>query len=322
MSTSPRTVCVTGMHRSGTSLATRALMLLGVSLGDDDALLPPGHDNPAGYWESRAISELDDVLLAHLGGSWDQPPVLDPGWEASADLDSWRDKAAEALAATFGAGTPTPGWIGWKDPRLSILLPFWRTVTTVDTTIVLVRDPDEVASSLLERNGIEAPQAAVLWLRYLFAATSNDEHHLLVTQDEFFQRTPETLDRLTRHLDLPEPATGVADDVAAQLDPSLRHHVADRVRPATDNPLVALARAVWNDGQVDLAAVSPTLADGLARGWIRPPMDSEMLTRARAQVVELTDRLRKRWRAHQAAEAASAPESVHREIDAAHSTPT
>jgi hypothetical protein len=311
------------MHRSGTSLATRALMLLGVSLGDDGALLPPGRDNPAGYWESRAISELDDVLLAHLGGSWDQPPVLDPGWEANADLDSWRDKAAEALATTFGPHEPaTSDWIGWKDPRLSILLPFWRTVTTVDTTIVLVRDPDEVASSLLERNGIDAPQAAVLWLRYLFAATSNDEHHLLVTQDEFFLRMPETLGRLTRHLDLPEPAPVVAEEIAAQLDPSLRHHVGDRARPATDNPLVALARAVWNDGEVDLAAAPPPVADGLARGWIRPPIDAEMLARARAQVVELTDRLRKRWRAHQAAEAASAPESVHREIDAAHSTPT
>src|SRR4051812_19396084 len=90
-------ICITGMHRSGTSLAARAMDLLGVSLGEQDQLLAPGGDNPAGYWENRFLQEFDDALLARLGGVWDQPPVLPHGWETDPDLDPFRAEAAELL---------------------------------------------------------------------------------------------------------------------------------------------------------------------------------------------------------------------------------
>src|SRR3954453_22283434 len=89
----PRVVAVTGMHRSGTSLAARAVNLLGVSFGSADSLLRPGPDNPAGDWENRAMKELDDELLAALGGSWDQPPVLAAGWERDTALDELAERA-------------------------------------------------------------------------------------------------------------------------------------------------------------------------------------------------------------------------------------
>ena len=79
-------VCVTGMHRSGTSFIAGALRFIGVSLGDPERLLRPGPDNPKGYFEIQSIVQLDDELLAHLGGAWDQPPVLDPGWERDPGL--------------------------------------------------------------------------------------------------------------------------------------------------------------------------------------------------------------------------------------------
>ncbi len=68
-----------GMHRSGTSFTARALQLLGVSLGAAGSLMAPGPDNPAGYFENRDIKELNDAVLAHLGGSWDQPPRSSTG---------------------------------------------------------------------------------------------------------------------------------------------------------------------------------------------------------------------------------------------------
>jgi hypothetical protein len=91
---SPRPVgvaCVTGMHRSGTSFAAYAVRLLGVSLGTVDQLMAPGPDNPAGYWENCDIKELNDEVLARLGGSWDQPLVLHAGSEnALADARAHR----------------------------------------------------------------------------------------------------------------------------------------------------------------------------------------------------------------------------------------
>jgi hypothetical protein len=296
------------MHRSGTSVAARALQLLGVSLGDTGALMPPGPDNKAGYYENRSIKELNDEVLAQLGGAWDQPPVLDPGWEDDAGLDPFRERAASILEHAFGPAAMRPAIIGWKDPRLALLLPFWRTVCPIDTTIVLVRDPEEVASSLHVRNRIDAPQAAVLWLRYLFAAAANDRGHLLIGHRAFFDDLSKTLETVARHLDLRAPAPEVEASVRDHLDVSLHHHVAAPADPprAGANPLVALAATVWNGGRVDLRAVPDVVADAIARGWFRPPIDAELLTRARAQVVELRELVRRRSREAQAQKEAAA----------------
>jgi hypothetical protein len=198
--------------------------------------------------------------------------------------------------------------IGWKDPRLALLLPFWRTVGPIDTTIVLVRNPREVASSLRARNRIDAPQAAALWLRYLFAATSNDRGHLLIGHRAFFDDLGHTLSVVARHLDLPDPPPEVGVAVRDHLDVSLHHHVAapSGPTPDDDNPLVALATAVWNGGQVDRQVVPEVVASALARGWFRPPIDAELLTRARAQVVELRELVRRRSREAQAQKEAAA----------------
>jgi hypothetical protein len=295
------------MHRSGTSFAARALQLLGVSLGEPDRLMAPGPDNPAGYWENRDIKELNDELLAGFGGSWDQPPVLDPGWEQDASLDSLRARASDVLDASFGTSRSVQGFIGWKDPRLSLLLPFWRTVTPITTTIVMVRDPREVAASVRARNNIEAPQASMLWVRYLLAATANDPGHLLVLDRDFFVDLPGTLAAIARHVGLPPPRESDLADARQHLDPSLRHHgAAEAVGAAADNPLVALAAAVWNGGSIDLEAVPSVVAEATRWGWLRPPPDGELLARARAQVVELRDQFRQRRRRERAAQSAAA----------------
>jgi O-antigen biosynthesis protein len=284
------------MHRAGTSVAARAIQLLGVSLGDRDRFLPPGPDNPAGYFEVSAIMELNNDLLAHLGGSWDQPPVLDPGWEEDASLDEFRSHASAVLDETFGEPAVRPELIGWKDPRLSLLLPFWRTVTPITTTIVMVRNPVEVATSLaLRRQRVAASQAAILWLRYILAATTNDPGHLLLRQEDFLIDLRDTLDAVASHLGLPAPGDEVVAAVDEHVDPALRHHLAPPP-PASDNPLMTLAVAVWNDGDVDVGVMPRQVADAITRGWLRAPADTELLDEARAQVVELTQRLQRRWR--------------------------
>jgi hypothetical protein len=285
------TVCVTGMHRSGTSFAARAVQLLGVSLGDSERLMGPGADNPAGYWENRSIKEFDDDLFAHLGGAWDQPPVLDSGWEHADSLDPFRSRARAILDAVF-ADDPAGTAVGWKDPRCSLLLPFWRTVTPITTTVVIVREPMEVAASLAKRKQpVGESQAALLWMRYLLAATSNDAGHLLIRQDDFFDDLEGTLRRIADHVVLPQPDARTEAAIRADLDPSLRH----RAEPGEDaeaSPLMALAREIWNRGDVDLGAVPSGVARAIASGWLRAPADSESLTRARARTVELQEKVR------------------------------
>ena len=289
-----KAVCVVGMHRSGTSFIAGALRFLGVSLGDPARLLRPGSDNPKGYFEIQSLMQLDDELLAYLGGAWDQPPVLEPGWERTKGVAAFRDRAAEILQESFGPFADWSGVIAWKDPRLSLLLPFWRTVTPIATTIVVVRDPVEVAVSLGARGyQVGAVQASSLWLRYLLAATRDDPGHLLVRHSDIFDDLSGTVARLAQHLGLPAPDSTVEAEVREHLDDDLRHHGAAALTAEIDNPLLELASAVWNEGSIDLDLVPPAVADLLARGWLRPPMDGELLARARADVVAARETLRK-----------------------------
>ena len=164
----------------------------------------------------------------------------------------------------------------------------------IATTIVVIRDPVEVAASLgVRRYAVGAAQASSLWLRYVFAAAANDPGHLLVRHTDIFEDLPGTIARLAGHLGLPAPDAEVEASVRAHLDTDLRHHDAAAASPDLANPLLDLAISIWNRGQVDLAAVPPLVADLLARGWLGSPLDGELLARARADVVAARETLRK-----------------------------
>jgi hypothetical protein len=294
------TIGVTGMHRSGTSIAARALDALGVSFGDPALLMDAGPDNEAGYWENRPIKELDDDLLAHLGGSWDSPPVLAPGWEHDAALEEFRVRATEIIDTSFGPGPSRATPIGWKDPRLSLLLPFWRTVCPIEGTVVIVRNPSEVAASLAQRNDLDTTSAHVLWLRYLLAAMTNDaEGHLLLDHNSLFEDPAGTLRAMASHFALPAPDHEVIQTVADHLDPALRHQHSPATAPAqtlAENPVVALAQSVWNGGTVTVDALDESVRRAVEQGWLRPPVDTEAFDQARARNVDLTELLRRRTR--------------------------
>ena len=285
----PRTVCVAGMHRSGTSLATRMLHLLGVDLGDEALLMAAGPDNAAGYWENRLVREVDDLVLAELGGSWDQPPPLDPGWQHDPALAPLRAEAADVLDQAFGPAGDRPPCYGWKDPRLSLLLPFWETVVPIDLTVVVVRDPAQVADSLHVRNGLSAPHSAALWLQHLLAATAPGRPHLLITHEDLVGDLDRSLDRLAAALALPAPGPEVRARAREHLDPSLQHHTRRSAERGgaehDDNPVVALAAAVWADGAPSPGVVEPMVAEALRRGWLRSPDDAFQLQHARARAV-------------------------------------
>ena len=152
-------VCVTGMHRSGTSMVARVLSVCGLDLGDAEDLMAAAPDNPEGFWEHRRFVALDDELLQVAGGSWDSPPI-DPAW-ARARFDALREDARR-LVARFGGREP---W-GWKDPRTSLTAGFWLGVLPELRVVVVVRNPLEVAWSLRRRNGIPLERGLSLWWTY------------------------------------------------------------------------------------------------------------------------------------------------------------
>jgi hypothetical protein len=156
------------MHRSGTSAVTGAIGALGFNVVSPQDRLSPHDSNPE-HWESLSVLQHSDAVLAHFGGTWDAPPQLPEGWENDDGLMD-RTGAVAALAAAY----PHPGPSVWKDPRICLLLPYWRSVLQAPMAAVLMwRAPLAVARSLHRRNGSPLPYGVALWERYNRSAIAN-----------------------------------------------------------------------------------------------------------------------------------------------------
>jgi hypothetical protein len=155
-------VLVVGMHRSGTSAVAGALGQLGLSLPAGADAMTGRYDNPI-HHESRALVDFDDTLLRELGGSWSAPPTLEPGWETSPVASAMTQRARRATRTAF----PAAGPLVWKDPRLCILLPFWRSILPAPVgAVFLWRAPLAVARSLRTRQDFTVSHGLALWDRY------------------------------------------------------------------------------------------------------------------------------------------------------------
>ncbi len=189
---------ICGMHRSGTSLVAHLLRELGWDLGPEADLMPPKADNPRGFAEHLPAVRLNDRLLYRLGGTWSAPPALPAGWATRRDLDDLRAQAEQVV--TQLSARPA-GRVLLKDPRFSLTLPFWQTVTEVQRTLLVLRAPDEVVASLLRRDdALDEAGAATLWIRYTLAALRHTNTLVVTSTARLLEDLPTRLRQLSEQL--------------------------------------------------------------------------------------------------------------------------
>jgi hypothetical protein len=200
------------MHRSGTSMVAEILRGAGVYLGADEALLPASEFNPHGLFEHRDFVLLNDEILTSLGGAWDRPPTIWLPW-ARRRLEPLREKA-RALVDEMGRQRQ---W-GWKDPRNSLTLPFWRTVVPDLRLVICVREPGSVAHSLAARGGHSLQFGITLWAEYNRRLLRLARRATVVTvYESYISDREREVTRLLDRLDLPITAAAMA-----AVDPALR----------------------------------------------------------------------------------------------------
>ena len=154
---------VVGCHRSGTSLVANVLAHLLPESFHHDQLLAPALDNPGGFFESRALVSANDRLLASIGATWDQPPLLPLQWNKS---QHW--PLIMQLREEFSSLSSERLWFD-KDPRLSITASAYQHILLRRIPITaVIRDPLEVAQSLYSRDGLMIEQGLLLWFLYNF----------------------------------------------------------------------------------------------------------------------------------------------------------
>lgn len=142
-------------------MVARLLARSGVYLGPEKDLLAPGPDNPEGYWENREFLRVNDELLDRYGGAWDVVPAFPESWWERPELDDLRAQARAVVEQFDGRGV----W-GWKDPRNSLTLPFWRSLVPGLRVVVCVRNPLEIARSFMRRGYSSTRFSLGLWVAY------------------------------------------------------------------------------------------------------------------------------------------------------------
>ncbi|HEX6508833.1 MAG TPA: sulfotransferase, partial [Chloroflexota bacterium] len=242
-------VCVLGMHRSGTSLVTRLLNILGVYLGADSHLIQARMDNPKGFWEHRGIQRLNDEILGRLGGSWAEMPAFRPGWECAPGIEDLRQRGRRIVNEDFRDASI---W-GWKDPTTSVTLPFWQQLLPRMRYVICLRHPIDSARSLQRRDGLSLEEGIDLWIKHVNLAlqhTSGGDRLLVFYEDVIDDWRP-VVRELAHFLGHPERGedADVQRAVEAFIDGDLHHHrtsAADGVTLDLPNAVIASARQAYD----------------------------------------------------------------------------
>ena len=177
---------VLGMHRSGTSALAGALHKLGADLGPENSWIPAANDNPLGFFEYAPVVRVNRMILAAFGGTWSSPPALPRGWTGD-------ERMAQARAAATELAEEAPPGLVVKDPRLSLLMPFWDEIIEPRPAVHCLRNPMAVARSLERRNGFSIDSGLMLWFRYSSAARLGRPEALMIEYEQLLAEPAEQL---------------------------------------------------------------------------------------------------------------------------------
>ena len=221
-------------------MVTRLLHACGLYLGPKDALMPPQADNPDGFWEHLGFVGLNDELLDALGGAWDLPPKTNENLSKDR-LDQLRMKA-RLLIEGFDSG---PIW-GWKDPRNSLTLPFWEDLLPGLKTLIIVRNPLEVAYSMRKRNGTSYAFGLRLWEIYnrRLIEAAGERDRLLTHYDLFFENAERELQRIANFVGLPDAKIHNAAELVATKRRHTHFAIDQLIDAGVSGEVVELYRAL------------------------------------------------------------------------------
>lgn len=269
---SKKLIVVLGMHRSGTSVITRALEVMGVYLGN--RLLPPMKDvNEKGFWEDIDINALNIEMLETLHLTWHHLVPI-----TMQDIEILRTKgfvtrAVELLHQKI-ENVPV---FAFKDPSVAKLLPFWqealRQCHCEVNFVVAIRHPLSVVQSLAKRDGFDDEKSYSLWLGYVIASLcclSDGNKSVFVDYDRVMQSPDSELNRIAQYLQLTINPAALTIYQSEFLDKKLRHttySTKDVLNQESCPTLVSDIYTVLLDAATDTISINDPALQGQIRQW-------------------------------------------------------
>ena len=279
-------VCITGMHRSGTSMVAKVLRQGGLYLGHDSDLMPLLPDNPDGHWENLKFTRINDEVLEHLGEGWDCVAAAAVAWPSEDRLLRLKSKA-EILFQDFLGREP---W-GWKDPRNCLTAHFWIGFFPDLKVVHCVRNPLEVALSLRQRNFFSFTHSLLLWKVYhqRFLEAIPPEQCLFTHYESYFAEPAKEIHRLLGFLNMPVSEEVLQSCCAAVVTQS-RHHrfTMDQLLEAEVAPdIVELYRWLCAKANCPASAAAPSAVATAPTPLPQPAESGQRLRQLDASALEL-----------------------------------
>lgn len=241
-------IVVLGMHRSGTSVVTRGLQVMGVDLGNK--LMPPvDGNNKKGFWEDMDIYSLNIEMLDSINSDWHYLTPIQHD-----EVNTLRKKGyirqAVKLVKEKTSGIPV---FGFKDPRVTRLLPFWNEVfiqSRLNVSYVLtLRHPLSVCKSLQKRDGFDLEKGCLLWVEHMISSFTGTEgkNRILVDYDRLMASPEAQLKRIAKALQLQIDSFELEKFKTEFLDPELQHSVFQLNDLMVNEAISPLAQEIYSE---------------------------------------------------------------------------
>lgn len=161
-------VIIIGMHRSGTSMLTRALQGLGFFMGRGTTRNE----------ECPFTNALNEWVLRQASSTWERPDGVDTLLDEASVRElvvdylsgvvagpaSWRYLGLRRTLRYHSMPAISEPW-GWKDPRNTYTLPLWLSIFPEARVLHIMRHGVDVAQSLWVRRRRAAERAAARYRR-------------------------------------------------------------------------------------------------------------------------------------------------------------
>jgi len=198
MKNQQRVILVLGVPRSGTSVLTKGMETMGVSLGPEYGTQDSWKKQD--LWEDPDFHTLNLTMVHFIKGhERDILSVTDKEVEILCKK-GFLAQASELLLQKFPENMP----LGIKDPRFSILLPFWKKVFLHarfhPSFVIALRNPLSFARAQTQHQ----EQSFSMWISYLLSCLehSRDHERILVDYDELIKNSEHQMKRIAQALEL------------------------------------------------------------------------------------------------------------------------
>lgn len=226
-----RIILVVGPYRSGTSVLTKGLSSLGVSL-TAPLFHFPAH-NPKGDWEDPQFQDFNNEILDKLSSLAKRSRRILSITEEETNLlckQGFVEQASQLLSEKLSDSQP----LGMKSPRVSILLPFWKKVfKELDlhvSFVIALRNPESVVASITAFTQEAAEKSFWIWISFLLSCLEYSEGHqrILVDYDQLIKDPAAQVKRLSLALELDIHHNVLQDYTNGFVDPALCHFKPNR----------------------------------------------------------------------------------------------